>query len=431
MTSLPRMPRMPDAATTLLGSAPFGRALVICIVATAYLSFTVKSTMGWAGLIAIVATLVVLAAVSIAVRPRDLEWRGLLPISLLAFVGWSAISVFWSDYQWASLGSIAYQIAFAFLAVYVALTRDLIQVVRGFGDVLRVLLSGGLVLEILSGLLLDIPISFLHITGNLGQAGPIQGLFGSRNQLGLVALIALATFFVEWRTRSVHRPVAFGSLALAAVMVLLTRSPVTFVALAVLAIAAIALRVLRRSTPESRRIGQFVLLGSVLLISAVAVAGRVRIVGFLNARTELETRLSLWRGIRRVVPDNSLEGFGWIGYWQPDLPPYIGINPFSGPHQSALSAFVDVSLQLGLVGLVTFIAFVGLAFVRSWLLASNKTSVVYLWPALTLAVLLSVSGVESSALVEFGWLTLVICGLKASQNLSWRTRLPSEPLPEE
>ncbi|MET0989551.1 MAG: O-antigen ligase family protein [Glaciihabitans sp.] len=420
-----------DAALAVLGSARFGRAITIAIVATAYLSFTLKSTMGWAGLIAIVASLVVLSAASLAVRRRELEWRGILPISLLVFLGWSALSVFWSDYQWASLSSILYQLSFAFLGIYVALTRDMIQIVRAFGDVLRVVLVTSLSLEVLSGLLVDVPFEFLNIAGNLGYGGPIQGLLGSRNQLGLVALIALLTFFVEWRTRSVQRPLANASLVLAGLTLVFTRSPVAFGVFALAALAALALLWLRRAEPATRRVGQFTLLGTVLIASVIGVLNRNQLIAALNARSEFEFRHSLWRTIQAVTPRDTLEGFGWIGYWRSGLPPYSAIGGFPVPHSSALNAYVDVWMQLGLVGLCAFIAFAGLAFVRSWLLASSKRSIVYLWPALVLLVLLVVSTAESSILVEFGWFTLVICALKASQDLSWRSRLPDDPAPPE
>ena len=413
-----------QAVTVLLGSARFGRAISIAIVGTAYLAFVVKNTMGWAGLIGIVSALVLLSAASLAVRRHELEWRGLLPISLLIFIGWSAISVFWTDYQWAALSSVMYQWAFAFLGVYVALTRDLIQIVRAFGDVFRVILVTSLVLEVMSGLLLDVPFRFLSIAGNLASAGPIQGLLGSRNQLGLVALIALVTFFVEWRTRSVEQPLATASLILGAGTVLLTRSPVTFGAFAIVAVAAVALYALRRLEAASRRVWQVVLVVSVALGAFLLYTGRGRLVALINARSEFEFRYDLWQDVLAASPGNSLEGFGWIGYWRTTLPPYIGIDPFGASHSSALNAYLDVWLQLGLVGLAAFIAFAGLALGRSWVLASNKRSVIYLWPALVLVVVLSVSVVESSALVEFGWFTLVICALKASQNLSWRARLP-------
>ncbi len=57
---------------------------------------------------------------------------------------------------------------------------------------------------------------------------------------------------------------------------------------------------------------------------------------------------------------------------------------------------------------------------RSWLLAAKQRSAVYVWPALVLVVLLSTALVESSILYEFGWLTFVVCCVKAARELSWR-----------
>ena len=72
----------------------------------------------------------------------------------------------------------------------------------------------------------------------------------------------------------------------------------------------------------------------------------------------------------------------------------------------------------------------GLAFVRSWLLASNKRSLVYVWPPLILVRLLVTSAAESTILFEFGWLLLVICSVKAAQGLSWRSALQHMPHPD-
>ena len=116
---------------------------------------------------------------------------------------------------------MVYLVAFAFLGVYVALMRDTIQIVRAFGDVMRVLLGVSLALEVLSGILLDVPITILGIQGDLAELGPIQGIFGSRNLLGFVALIALLTFIVEWRTRIVQRGRAIGSIVLASLCIVL------------------------------------------------------------------------------------------------------------------------------------------------------------------------------------------------------------------
>jgi hypothetical protein len=68
------------------------------------------------------------------------------------------------------------------------------------------------------------------------------------------------------------------------------------------------------------------------------------------------------------------------------------------------------------------------ALVRAWLLASSRRSPVYLWPALMLVVIAVTSVTESFALVEGGWMLLVVCAVKAARDMSWRDAL-SRPAP--
>jgi O-antigen ligase len=113
------------------------------------------------------------------------------------------------------------------------------------------------------------------------------------------------------------------------------------------------------------------------------------------------------------------------------VPPFqFFLNFGSTTPASGLNAYLDIWFQLGLVGLFLFVGLVGLTFVRSWLLASRQRSVVYAWPALVLVVLLTTALAESSILVEFGWLTFVVCCVKASRELSWRKAFAAiEPPP--
>lgn len=414
-----------------LGSPRFSAALATAIVSTGFLAFLLQKLIGWPGLLAIVTGLVVLALVSLLSRREELEWRGILPISVIAFLGWSVVSIFWSDYQWSTLGGIAYQVAFAVLATFVALARDVIQIVRTFGDVLRVVLGLSLVLEVFSGLLVDSPIRFLSISGNLDRGGPIQGVEGTRNQLGLVAIIALVTFGTELFTRSLNRVLAIVSIAVAGLCILFSQSPVSFGVLGVLGIASVILLGLRRLKPETRRVWQTMLgVASIITIFLVYVF-RARVIELLNAGSEFSYRVDLWHTLLALIQQHLLEGFGWVGSWRPEIQPFIAINEASPQaHQSALNAFLDVWMQLGLVGLLSFAALVALAFSRSWILASQQRSRSYVWPALVLVALLTTSLAESSMIIEAGWMTLIICAVKASQRLSWRRQLPEiqEPL---
>jgi exopolysaccharide production protein ExoQ len=126
----------------------------------------------------------------------------------------------------------------------------------------------------------------------------------------------------------------------------------------------------------------------------------------------------------QLIPVNEFAGWGWVGTWPTTAFPFDIINYNLGTtHDNGLNAFLDVYLQVGLVGLILFSTLIGLAFGRGWLLASNKHSVVYAWVPLVLVALLSTSVFESSILIESGWLLVVVCAVKSSQGMSWRRHL--------
>ncbi len=421
-----------DVIIAFLCSARFLTVLTTATIGAAALSFALQQTMGWAGLLGVLGTMLVLWLIIILAKRGEIEWNGLLPISLMAFIALAGASIFWSNYQWATLGSLAYLVTFTVLGVSVALLRDTIQIVRAFGDVLRFTLVVSVILEIFSGLLIDAPIRFLGIAGHLDVLGPLQGIVGSRNQLGIIAVVGIITFVTELRTLSVRRGTSAGSITLAALCLMLSQSPVALGSAAVLGLAAAALFGLRRVPPDRRRFWLWGLLAASLAVAALAWAFRTPIVALLDATSELDYRLELWRRIIELTSAHPLEGWGWIGTWRSDLAPFISFQHMpGGAPDSAANAFFDVWFQLGLAGLAAFLILVTLAFVRSWLLAVSRRSVVFVWPALVLLALITTSLAESSILVEFGWLTLVVCIVKASRELSWRQAFTSATLPPE
>jgi hypothetical protein len=363
-------------------------------------------------------------------RRAELD-RELPPLSLLVFLGWAAISVLWSEYQWVTLGGVAYLVGYAFVGVFIAYTRDTIQIVRSWGDVLRVVLCASLAIEIFSGILIDAPIPFLSVQGNIAALGPISGVLQTRNQLGLLALVGAVSFATELRTRSVRPLVGVLSLIGAAACIGLTRSAIVIGTAGVVLVAAAVLYGIRRVRPDRRQTWQFVILGVAVAVIIVGWIFRSPIVKAFNAEGALDYRLHLWQKIVALLPGNTIEGWGWTGRWHPDVAPYLALTVDGNrPASSALNAFLDVWFQLGIIGLVIFVGMLGLAFTRSWLLAGRRRSVIYAWPALVLIALLLVSLAESSILVEFGWLTFVVCCVTASRELSWRSALRTPPAPE-
>jgi len=421
---------MKDAIVELLRTPRTTAALTTAGAALIAIAFTLQQVIGWPGHLAALVLLCLLLVASLIARRDEIDWHwGILPMSLLAYLAWIGLSVLWSQYQRVTLASFGYLVLVTLVGVYIGLSRDTIQIIRSLGDVLRAVLLTSLLLEVMSGIIFDAPLVALNIGGELAYGGPISGLVSTRNQLGLLAAIALVTFAIEWRTHSVTRTVAISSLALAVGTIAFTRSPIVGMVAVVLVAAGAVLYGIRRLPTSRRQYAQYGVLGLLAVVAALAWVFRAPIIGLFNATGELEFRLDVWRKVENFVPFHWIEGWGWAGIWNSDVPPFTALTPTGGrPHDSSLNAVVDLALQVGLVGVALFVAVVGLAFVRSWLLAGRRRNVVHTWPALVLVGLIAVSVAESSILSEFGWLLFVICCVKASGELSWRSALSPRPI---
>jgi len=307
------------------------------------------------------------------------------------------------------------------LALAVSSTRDTIQLIRAVGDVLRVFLATSLALEIFAGVLIDGPIDFLGIKGNLVNGEGVQGIFGSRNAFMLISLIALVTFLAEWRTKSVTHQVAGWSVLGAALCVVSAASPVGYVTAAAVAVITALLFVLRGMEPAVRRGTEIAAASAAGLGLIVAWALRGSIIEALSASPVLRYRLSLWSEELRLATMKPLEGWGWVGLWPRKTQPFTVMNSGSGDvHNSGLNIYLDAWLQVGIIGLTLLIILLGIALYRSWRLAISMKNEGYLWPPLILSSLVLSGFTESTLLAEFGWFVFIAIYGKLKLNVVTR-----------
>ena len=419
------MTRLVETVEHVLGQARFVQALSTVAIGTAVLAPLVVRLSGWAGLAGVLAVLVLLCAGSLWSLRLELEVR-YVPVTLATFVVFAALTIAWSRYPAAAFGGVLELVAFSVLGAYVALARDISQIVRAFGAVLRLVLAGSFVIEMLLGVVLDMPLPGLGVHGNLLRLGPVQGLMGRAELLGVVAVLALVTFVVELRMRSLPLLPALGWIAGAVAALLLSRSSMA-IALAIVAVAAYGALAFIRAAPAALRTSrQVVVVLAVVAVGVVAYAARWPIVTLLGGTTEALYRLDVWRQVLALqrLQSQWLEGRGFVGRWNLDVAPYSEIaNVQSRQVVDASSAWIDALVQVGVIGFVALLLALAAAAARSWLLASRRRSVVYVWPAVVLAVVI-VSGFASSILLyELGWLLVVVCAVKASHQITWRGAL--------
>lgn len=412
----------------LLGSSAMASAYALATIGALFGTHVLVRLTGTPGYSAIVVGLCVIGIAIMIVRRQELTLVRLAPTTLIVFMAWLLATSAWSRSPGASIVGWLALAGPAVLAIVVAHTRDTLQTVRATGDVLRVLLVGSLLVEVLSGILLDLPIPFLSVAGNLAEGGPIQGLFGTRTTLGLVTVLAIITFLVEWRTRSVRPGVTVFSVALAGILAVFTGSPIVLVLAFVTGVATAVLAVVRRTPPHARATLQIGIAAVLAIAAVLVVVFRRPLVYWLNAAPDFLTRSRLWNAVLDMVELQPVHGWGWFGTWTDRYLPFIQIDLLTGKaHTSALNAFIDVLLQAGWVGAFLFAVFCVLAVARAWLTASQRRSTVYTWPALILIALLVNSMVESTVLNGFGWFLLVVCATRSSLVRGWRAGVDDRP----
>lgn len=214
---------------SLLGSAVFARAYTLTALTAAFTSFLIERMMSPVSLATIIGVLALLGVAVLVVRREELSPLRFAPTSLIGFLALALLSVLWSSDKGGTLSGWMTLVGYAVIAITIGHVRDTLQTVRAIGDTLRWLLAISLGLEILSGILLDTPFTALGIQGALATGGPIQGVFGTRNMLGFIAVVALITFVIEWRTQSIGRVAGILSVALGSFLALLSASPTVVV----------------------------------------------------------------------------------------------------------------------------------------------------------------------------------------------------------
>ncbi len=407
-----------------------------------------RSLFGWWGYGAIALVVVVGGIVALVRLKPNWMWPR-FPKSLIAFLGLATLSLVWSFYLGASLIGVTLQWATTLTALFLALCLSWAELLRTLSAALRWILALSLVFELIVAVFVrqavlpfwvdygtrDVPESFYWSRGILLQGGPIEGIVANRNLLGFVALIAVIVFAVQLAAGTVNRNWGLAWLGLGVLMLLLTRSAT--VTLAATAVAAAVLFALwaRRRPPEGRQPVYLAAAASVVVGGAGLVVLTPQLLTLLGKSADLTGRLDIWRGVIELAAERPVFGWGWVSYWAPWVEPFEGLAVRRGVvYLQAHNAWLDVWLQLGILGLIVFAALVFSTLWRCWFLAVDRPrrgladtepfAASALLPLLLLVALLAQSLAESRILIESGWLLLVVLAVTTKRQQATNHRMP-------
>lgn len=405
-----------------------------------------RFTIGWAAF-GVLSFASVIYAVILLIARRDRGVFARLPIPLVVFLALATLSVAWSFYPAATALGLMTTWMITIAAFAIATCFSWREILTELSRVLRWVLALSIVFELFVSLVLRRPILPLHTQPGVDYSiydrlpdmlywsrnelfevlgdGRIQGIVGNANHLGFLALLTLIVVGIQWADASMRRTQALSWMALAALTMALTRSATATVALVGVAVIAATLMAIRRAGTPRRRAGVYAAFLGVIGLGAAAVAVfQSRIFELLGKSSDLTGRLEIWESVTNLAAQRPVFGWGWVSYWVPWAPPFDDLAFRNGVRQlQAHNAWLDVWLQLGIVGVVVLAALVISMVVRAWLAATDppqnrpdqpgRYSALTLAPVLILVALLVQSVAESRLLVEFGWAFVVIIAVSS------------------
>jgi len=228
------------------------------------------------------------------------------------------------------------------------------------------------------------------------DAGAWRGIYAHKNNLGRIMALGTVLFaslaLNELRTRRYTAALCVASLIVA----LLSRSASSLVVIAVMMLLSLTLRLMRLKA--SLGVTLFAMgLAVSILTSLWIVADPGRATSLISRDTTLTGRTELWGSVVDKIMNRPLLGYGYSAFW---------LGPGSNSESSSLSTsweathahngFLDLALDLGILGVALFMALYMLAIFRATRSMRQPGIAHDSWPLLYLVFLFIYNLSESS-----------------------------------
>lgn len=419
------------------------RAYVIVTFIITFAHSAVYNLLGQNGA-AVTLVIFTLATVGIGVpmlaqnRPQPFRWRR-LPWTALGYTALALISVAWSEWRAPTLITWVLLAAVTVNGLFVAHVLTWHEIVRALSSAFKWILGLSLALELWVSLVVHGPLlpnffvapegdldpQWYWVRDNLFDGGRIQGIVGNANILAIISLFAIITFGVLFAARERWRTTLALWILLAGYFLFRTSSATVLAcAVAVAIVLTVAMLMRRTSTPSERTRIYVVAIGGTTVVAATVWLFQAPLLALLGRSSDLTGRSDLiWAKVFERASAHPLFGNGFSSPWIPTDPAFEGwIVDHGITVFHAHNMWLDVFLQLGILGVVLMgLAYVSLLW-RAWFFAidrprwdldaTRRFSPLTLLPSLFTVVLLVQGFSESTPIMLWGWMLLILFSFK-------------------
>ncbi|GAA1946171.1 O-antigen ligase family protein [Microbacterium deminutum] len=411
-----------------------------------FVLFMALSTTAWVNAFGTPATVVITIAggvlsvvLWIVMRPH-VQWRR-LPWFVIAYVLWATLSLIWTAWLEATALTLLLLYITTIQALFIGTVLTWREFVRALASALKWVMALSLVFEVWVAVFVRVPLLpgfvprvdpvdpiFYWSRGNLFGSGRIQGIMGNANLLGPVALLAIIVFSIRIAMGAPRRTLLAAWIALSGFLFFRASSATAYVAAVGVAVVLVTVLLMRRARRPGERTKYYIGYAIIGLGGVVALwLLRGEIFATLGRSSDLTGRETIWAAVLERAAEHPVIGWGFATPWVPWDPAFDGW--IIDHHQTVMQAhnmWVDVYMQLGIIGLI-IMGLVYLAAVwRSWFFAVDRPrwdlredrpySPITLLPTLTMGILLVQGLAESAPLLGWGWLLLVLFAYKIKQS---------------
>jgi hypothetical protein len=418
------------------------RAWCIFVLASMLAGVGWVNTLGNTGAAILTTAAGVVSLAGWAVIRPPYQWRR-LPWFAVAYVAWAALSLTWSAWPASSALTLLLLTLTTLQGLFVGAVLTWRELVRAVASALKWVLGLSLLFELavsvfvqgplLPGFVLPDPdVDYDPIVywsrDNLFDGGRLQGLMGNANLLGPVALLGIIVFAIRFAARAPRRGLLIGWIALALFLFLRAASATALLAGALAGVVLVTVLLMRRAQRPGQRTWYYIAYAVVALGGGIALwLGRDVLFRAVGRESDLTGREGIWQAVLERANEHPVVGWGFATPWPPWEPLFDRwIVDHGETVMQAHNVWLDVYLQLGAIGVILF-GLTLLAFIwRAWFFAVDRPrwdlrddrpySPLSLLPTLVGAILLVQGLAESTPLLLWGWMFLVMLGGKIKQT---------------
>lgn len=269
-----------------------------------------------------------------------------MPLLVIALLGWMILSITWSMSPSMTMKEDVRLVLFAVGAMLVAQRTDLRAGLHLIGSGLTLLTT------------LSLAVGAAGVGSAWDEEGLLKGVMSHPNGVGLVAATGIVTSVMAGLTGPGcrrHRLWLFLNVVALALCGAMTSILAAGVALGI----AMGFHVLRNADIRKKITGVLLTIGVLVIGVAWAVTNIARTTAALGRDITFTGRTYIWSDILLVIAQNPWLGYGIGGTWTDDSWIRQWINQRQGfIFITSHNGFLDAWLQLGLPGLIAFIALV-------------------------------------------------------------------------